>query len=246
MIKAAPFVTASIVLLVLIAGGARPAQAEPTPPYSPELTKTLAAIDQTIAQGPYKPDWDSLKAHTDPAWFQNDKFGIYTHWGPVTVGAEDGPNDAQWYGDNMYDSNNPLCAYHRAKYDDQNKGGYKEMVAKFTPDKFDPAAWADLLARAGAKFAGSVAIHHENFSMWNSALTRWNSMGMGLHRDVTGELEKAIRARGIQFITTFHHGFAWRYFESSFKFDDADPANANLYTEVHASGAPPGTHFQDQ
>ena len=32
---------------------------------------------------------------------------------------------------------------------------------------------------------------------------------MGPHRDITGVLEKAIKRRGLKFITTFHHGFAW-------------------------------------
>lgn len=210
------------------------------------LTNTLAAIDQTIAKGSFKPDWESLKTHTDPEWFRDAKFGIYTHWGPVTVGAEDGPAGGQWYGHSMYDSNSPTFNYHRKKYGDQHTVGYKDMVPKFTAEKFDADAWADLFARAGAKFAGPVAVHHDNFAMWDSQLTRWNSQNMGPHRDITGELEKAIRAHGLKFITTFHHGYAWRYFEPSFKFDGADPQFADLYTEVHAPKAPPSRHFQDQ
>jgi alpha-L-fucosidase len=69
---------------------------------------------------------------------------------------------------------------------------------------------------------------------------------MGPRRDVTGELEKAIKGRGLKFITTFHHGFAWKYFEPSFEFDGADPRFAALYTESHKPGAPPTKAFQDQ
>ena len=47
-------------------------------------------VGQT-AQGPFKPNWPSLHAHQDPEWFRDAKFGIYTHWGPVTVGCEDAP-----------------------------------------------------------------------------------------------------------------------------------------------------------
>lgn len=57
--------------------------------------------------------------------------------------------------------------------------------------------------------------------MWNSQVTRWNSVGMGPRRDITGDLGKAIKARGLRFIATFHHGFAWRYFEPSFQYDGA-------------------------
>ena len=209
------------------------------------LAEQLKSIDQTMAKGPFQPEWDSLKAHQDPEWFRDAKFGIYTHWGPVTVGAEDGPSGGQWYGHSMYDTNSPTFRYHQKKFGDQHTVGYKDMVPKFTAEKFNAEAWAELFLKAGAKFAGPVAAHHDNFAMWDSRLTRWNSQNMGPHRDITGELEKAIRALGMKFIMTFHHGYAWRYFEPAFKFDAADGQNADLYTEVHAPKAPPSQHFQD-
>ena len=209
------------------------------------LAEQLKTIDQTMANGPFQPNWESLKTHQDPEWFRNAKFGIYTHWGPVTVGAEDGPAGGQWYGHSMYDTNSPTFKYHQKKYGGQHTIGYKDMVPKFTAEKFNADDWADLFAKAGAKFAGPVAVHHDNFAMWDSQLTRWNSLNMGPHRDITGELERAIRAHGLKFITTFHHGYAWRYFEPAFKFDAADGQNADLYTEVHAPKAPASQHFQD-
>jgi alpha-L-fucosidase len=212
-----------------------------------QLAKALTNIDQTIAKGPFQPNWESLKAHQDPEWFRDAKFGIYTHWGPVTVGAENCSNvGAQWYGRNMYVTNNPVFKFHRETFGDQNQVGYKDIIPKFTAKKFNADEWADLFAKAGAKFAGPVAIHHDNFAMWDSQLTRWNSMNMGPHRDITGELAKAIRAHGMKLLTTFHQGYAWRYYEPSFKFDGADPENADLYTEVHAPNAPPSKNFQDR
>jgi alpha-L-fucosidase len=56
----------------------------------------------TSGSGRYESTWESLAKHTDPEWFRDAKLGIYTHWGPVTVGAEDGPAGVQWYGRNMY------------------------------------------------------------------------------------------------------------------------------------------------
>jgi len=209
------------------------------------LAEQLRRVDETMAKGPFQPNWESLKAHQDPEWFRDAKFGIYTHWGPVTVGAEDGPSGGQWYGHSMYDTNSPTFKYHQKKYGDQHTVGYKDIIPKFTAEKFNADDWADLFAKAGAKFAGPVAVHHDNFAMWNSQLTRWNSQNMGPHRDITGELEKTIRAHGMKFITTFHHGYAWRYFEPAFKFDAADGENADLYTEVHARKAPASQHFQD-
>ena len=45
---------------------------------------------------------------------------------------------------------------------------------------------------AGAKFAGPVAMHHDGFAMWDSAVTPWNSMASGPRRDIVGEMSRAI------------------------------------------------------
>ena len=196
--------------------------------------------------GPYRPTWESLKAHKDPEWFRDAKFGIYTHWGPVTVGSEDCPAGGQWYGHEMYDPKSGVFAFHQQRFGDQKKVGYKDIIPRFKAEKFDAEAWATLFARSGARFAGPVAVHHDNFAMWDSAVTPWNAVKMGPHRDITGELEKAIKRHGMKFITTFHHGFAWRYFEPAFAFDGGDPRYALLYTESHKPGAPPSKAYLDK
>ena len=207
-----------------------------------------ADVLPAVAEVPFKPEWQSLKAHREPEWFRDAKFGIYTHWGPVTVGCEDAPKDAsgEWYGNEMYLTNNPIFAYHKQRFGDQLTFGYKDVILRFTAPKFDPEKWADLFARAGAKFAGPVAVHHDDFAMWDSAVTPWNSANMGPRRDITGELARAYRARGLKLLTTFHHGFAWRYFEPAFKFDAADGKNFLLYTEPHGPKDPPSRRFQEQ
>lgn len=209
------------------------------------LTRMTAQIDAVIEAGPFKPDWESLHAHQDPEWFRDAKFGIYTHWGPVTVGSSFSPGDAEWYGNQMYKPDHPAFKYHQQTFGDQHQVGYKDIIPRFTGEHFDAERWADIVARSGAKFAGPVAIHHDNFALWNSSLTRWNSVNMGPRRDIVGELSAAYRAKGLRFITSFHHGYAWRYFEPSFNYDGADPQNADLYTQVHKPGAPPSRHFQD-
>jgi alpha-L-fucosidase len=194
----------------------------------------------------YAPDWDSLRRHTVPEWFRDAKFGIYTHWGPVTVGAEDGPGGVQWYGRNMYVEKSPTFAYHRRKYGHQQTFGYKDIVPLFKADRFDAEAWAELFAAAGARFAGPVAIHHDNYAMWDSKYTKWDSVDQGPKRDFTAELEKAIRRRGMKFIATFHHAFAWEYFEPAYKFDAADGEHAGLYCAPHEPGAPPSRAYLER
>ena len=75
--------------------------------------------------------WESLQKHDTPQWLRDGKFGIYTHWGPVTVGAEDGPGGVQWYGRNMYKQDSPAFEYHRQKYGEQS-------VGQIAPDGLTP------------------------------------------------------------------------------------------------------------
>ena len=50
--------------------------------------------------------------------------------------------------------------------------------------------------------------------MWDSEITPWNAADRGPKRDITGELEKAIKEQGLKFITTFHHATNGLYIDS--------------------------------
>ncbi len=202
-------------------------------------------VAQTVAAGPYHPTWDSLKTHQDPEWFRDAKFGIYNHWGPITVATDPAPAEMEWYGQQLYLTNHPAFKYHQQRFGDQKTTGYKDVIPFFKAENFNADAWASLFARAGAKFAGPVAIHHDNFANWDSRVSRWNSQAMGPKRDLTGELERAIRQQGLKFITTFHHGFAWRYFQPAFAYDAADPQFGDLYSEPHQPQDPPSPRYLD-
>ena len=56
------------------------------------LVVTASHGTESDGPRPFQPTWESLKAHQDPAWFRDAKFGIYTHWGPVTVGSRGLPS----------------------------------------------------------------------------------------------------------------------------------------------------------
>ena len=213
------------------------------------LVGAMMVCDPALAvKGPYEANWESLSKHYQtPEWFRDAKFGIYTHWGPVTVGAETvGVGGVQWYGRNMYRKEDKLFEAHRKHFGDQKDFGYKDVIPLFKAERFSAEEWAEFFAASGARFAGPVAVHHDNFAMWDSQVTPWNSKAMGPRRDITGELEKAIRSRGMRFITTFHHAFPWRYFEGAFDYDAGDPRYQELYTEKHDKAAPPAESHHRQ
>lgn len=198
--------------------------------------------------GPYEYTWESVSKYPKaPEFFLDAKFGIYTHWGPITV-ASDYPGfkgGVQWHGRNMYNKKNAAFKYHKERFGDPREFGYKDLTRLFNPEKFNAEEWAEIFARSGAKFAGPVAIHHDNYAMWDSEVTRWNSMDGTPHRDFTGELSKAIKAKGMLFFTSFHHSYTWNYFSHSYDYDAADGKNKDLYCEPHDELTPPTREFLD-
>jgi alpha-L-fucosidase/predicted GH43/DUF377 family glycosyl hydrolase len=200
-----------------------------------------------IAKGPFEPAVASLTQHQTPEWFRDTKFGIYTHWGPVAVGTARQPagQSDTWYGRYMYIPGLSGPQYHggipsrttfedhRKNFGDQAKFGFKDIIPLFKAERFNADEWADLFVKSGAKFAGTVVIHHDNFAMWDSQVTRWNAVKMGPKRDLTGELERAIHKRKMKFVAAMHHAMTWYYYEPAFAYDAKDPQYSDLYGEPH-------------
>ncbi|MCG8309119.1 MAG: alpha-L-fucosidase [Cytophagales bacterium] len=159
----------------------------------------------------YAPDYASLAHHNQqPDWFQDAKLGIYFHWGVYSVPAFGN----EWYPSRMHHEDDIIYKHHLEKYGHPSEFGYHDFVPMFKAAHFDAKEWAVLFKRAGARFAGPVAEHHDGYSMWASKITPWNTLDTGPKRDITGELEKAIRSQGMKLITTFHHAKHLQRFDS--------------------------------
>lgn len=170
-------------------------------------------------------NWNSLE-HQAPEWFRDAKFGLFFHWGPYSVPA----CENEWYSRNMYGKGLSQNFYHEKTYGSVHDFGYKDFYPMFTGEKFDPLEWADLVVRSGAKYAGPVTEHADNFSMWDSAVNPVNCVNYGPKRDVTGECIKAFREQGIKILSTFHHQWLWGWFMSSDNEADVyDPTNEVYY-----------------
>lgn len=91
-------------------------------------------------------------------------------------------------------------------------------------EKFDAEEWADLFASGGAKFFTMMAMHHDNYPLWDSETTPINSVNSGPKRDFVAEMEKAIRKRGLHFGVSNHSAWNSRFFEFYHKngFNDED------------------------
>jgi alpha-L-fucosidase len=158
----------------------------------------VAQIPTPLPPGPFQPTWDSLKANYQvPAWFNDAKFGLFMHWGLYSVPA----HHNEWYEKHMYGADRQWHAEH---FGPPDKFGYKDFIPLFTQSNFNADVWADLFKKSGAKFVVPTAQHHENFAMWDSAVTPFNAVKMGPHRDLIGELSKAVRKQGLKFGVSNH------------------------------------------
>ncbi len=199
------------------------------------MGSSLAESKSPVAPGPNEPTLESLQAnYVVPEWFRDAKFGIYTHWGPVTHAIQhpDEKNIGRfgWYGSQLYRPGTGGHEYHKKYWGDPKEVNYRAICEKFTADDFDAEHWADVFEMAGAKFAGPVSVHHDNFLMWDSELNPFCAGKMGPKRDICGEVATAVRKRGMKFIGTFHHGFSYRYWENAWKYD---PGHPELYGPEH-------------
>jgi alpha-L-fucosidase len=178
-------------------------------------------------QGPYQPNWVSLDSRPVPAWWQDAKFGIFVHWGVYSVPAwgvtsreikkatTDKDIDiygkyAEWYWRRLADSTDKVHQYFRQHHDSiyGENVRYQDFAASFSARYFRAEEWSELFAASGAKYVVLTSKHHEGFALWPSAQSwNWNSVDIGPHRDLVGELTRAVKKSGM------HMGFYYSLYE---------------------------------
>ncbi|MCE5249929.1 alpha-L-fucosidase [bacterium] len=154
----------------------------------------------------YQPTWESLDSRPLPQWYDDAKFGVKICWGIFSVPAwamkgdindVSNRNYAEWYWYNISDSTRPHRRFHEDIYGEGFQ--YQDFAPLFRAELWDPKAWASLIRRSGAKYIILITKHHDGFCLWPSAESwNWNSVDIGPHRDIVGELTQAIRAEGIR------------------------------------------------
>jgi alpha-L-fucosidase len=167
----------------------------------------------------YKPEWASLDKRPIPQWFIDAKFGIFIHWGiysvpswaPANADIDVYAKYAEWYWSRICDTidnqvNQFFKAYHEKMYGKNFK--YQDFAEQFKAELFDPDQWADIFKESGAKYVVLTSKHHEGFTLWPSEQSwNWNSVDIGPHRDLCGDLSTSVKAKGL------HMGFYYSLYE---------------------------------
>ena len=192
-----------------------------------------------IASGPFKPSRDGFGQYKVPDWYRDAKFGIWAHWGPQSA-AEAG----DWYARQMYIQGHRQYEHHVKTYGHPSKVGFKDVIATWKADKFDPEHLMDMYVKAGAKYFCSMGVHHDNFDLWDSTYQpRWNAAKAGPKKDVVGLFRDAARKRGLKFAVSEHLSNSYNWLSTSHgsdkngplagvPYDGTDPKFADLYHDL--------------
>jgi alpha-L-fucosidase len=179
------------------------------------------------------------KSYKFPKWFQDQKFGIFIHWGVYSVPAF----GSEWYPRNMYMQNSKEFKHHVATWGDHAKFGYKDFIPMFKAEKFDADEWVDIFEKAGAKYVVPVAEHHDGFAMYDSKVNPWNSVKMGPHKDIVALMKKAILKRNLTFGLSTHRGENYYFFNGGMKYP-SDVQDMSL--SIYGTRSPDGNRAPDE
>jgi alpha-L-fucosidase len=155
------------------------------------------------------------------------------HWGIYSVPA----HASEWYVRYMYGGNKDVMQWHTEHYGPPTKFGYKDFLPMYTAAKWDPDAWAQLFKKAGAKYVLAPGEHHDGFSNWDSAINPYNAVNYGPHRDLDGDLIKAVRKIGLKTGISDHSFFHFVFIPALAGSDEYDPKWAAFYNVADKSNA---------
>ena len=202
----------------------------------------MERVEAVILAGPFKDNWASLSAYPVPDWFRDAKIGAFIHWGVYSVPAF----FSEWYSRLMYQRGHSAYLHHLKTYGTQDKFGYKDFIPSFKAEKFDATAWTGALKGAGMKYVMPVAEHHDNFKMYESELSEYNSKVMGPMRDVLSEISKACEADGLVMGASNHRAENFWFFNTGrgYPTDVEEGKNSDFYGPAMPTPTHADQHFE--
>lgn len=145
-------------------------------------TVPAKAVTDKDREASYTPSAENLAAREK---FQDDKFGIFIHWGLYAM-----------LGDNEWAMNNQNINYI----------DYQVLAGAFYPSGFNAEEWVKAIKASGAKYITITSRHHEGFSMFDSAYTDYDIVdATPFKRDIIKELSEACRKEGLTLNFYYSH-----------------------------------------
>ena len=185
------------------------------------LTLLICGVGATVAHGEelapapsaaargmrYEANWESLDRRRNPAWFDDEKIGIFIHWSVFSV-----PAIAWVYPDKPYGFGGHSCWY--GMYIDRlspvpsrtgQAGGVPPQDlwrcsvqgpgAAVQGRGIRPASMGGAVQAIRRRYAFLTSNFHDGYCLWPSPYSPgWNSVDVGPKRDLLGDFCLAMRA----------------------------------------------------
>jgi alpha-L-fucosidase len=128
---------------------------------------------------------DSDLRHASIELWQSNRFGMFIHWGPVSLTGQ----EISWSRANS-NTNSPNNGPTSAEV-------YDSLYKRFNPTNFNAADWVATARAAGMKYMVLTAKHADGFLLWPSKADPYNIGATPFHRDICGELAGAAHSSGM-------------------------------------------------
>ena len=122
-------------------------------------------------------------------WFPQARFGLFIHWGAY---AAHGRGEQVLFREHL------------------EQREYGEAACRWNPRQYDAAAWADVAARAGMKYAILTSRHHDGFCLWDSDQTDYKVTNTPWGQDLIAPMVEAFRAEGLK-VGFYHSLIDWHH-----------------------------------
>jgi alpha-L-fucosidase len=148
--------------------------------------------------------------------YRDARFGLFIHWGVYSLLGQ-----GEWV---MQNREIPADTY-------------EWLASTFNPTRFDAREWVALAKSAGMKYITITARHHDGFSMFATAATKYNIVDWTpFKRDVMKELADECRRQGVKLFFYYsqldwHHPDYWPRGSTGLKTGRPESGDWNRYLD---------------
>jgi len=133
------------------------------------------------------------------AWWREARFGMFIHWGLYALPA------GIWKGREIEGLGEWIMRNGKIPIPE-----YEQLAKQFNPVKFNAEEWVGLAKRAGMKYIGITAKHHDGFAMFRSPCNPYNIVAATpFHRDPMKDLPEACHKAGIRLCFYYSQAQDW-------------------------------------
>ncbi|MGK7395550.1 MAG: alpha-L-fucosidase [Candidatus Cyclobacteriaceae bacterium M3_2C_046] len=179
------------------------------------LIYLISAQAQQAGGGEANPDLLTNKKALEA--FQDNRFGLFIHWGPVTLRGE----EISW-----------------SRGIEIPVEDYDMLYQEFNPVLFDASEWVKTAVDAGMKYLVITARHHDGFCLWDSQYTNYDMAETPYQKGVIKGLASECRKQNIDFgiyysvCDWYHPDYPVKYPSPDYRQNEGDTSSSEFKAKM--------------